>query len=69
MTALPELAADPRFGSTRERALNQVALKDLLQQRFVRQGVAHWLAAFAAAGVPPAAHARGHGITPCTGRR
>ena len=51
----PELAGDPRFASTRERAANQAALKDILEACFVRQPVAHWLAAFAAAGVPHSA--------------
>ncbi|MCA7083643.1 CoA transferase [Cupriavidus sp. DB3] len=52
---MPELAEDPRFATTRDRAANQVALKDLLEQRFARAGVDHWIAAFQAAGVP---HAR-----------
>ena len=50
----PELASDPRFASTRERAANQVALKAILEERFAGQGVAHWLAVFAEAGVPHA---------------
>jgi len=48
----PELATDPRFASTRERAANQVALKALLEERFARHAVDHWVATFAAAGVP-----------------
>ena len=52
---MPELAEDPRFATTRDRAANQVALKDLLERRFARAGVDHWIAAFQAAGVP---HAR-----------
>ncbi|KAA0180359.1 CaiB/BaiF CoA transferase family protein [Cupriavidus cauae] len=52
---MPELSEDPRFATTRDRAANQVALKDLLEQRFARAGVDHWIAAFQAAGVP---HAR-----------
>ncbi|AOY94773.1 carnitine dehydratase [Cupriavidus sp. USMAA2-4] len=55
VVGLPELAADPRFASTRERAQHQEALKDLLEVRFGEQGVEHWIAAFRAAGVP---HAR-----------
>jgi crotonobetainyl-CoA:carnitine CoA-transferase CaiB-like acyl-CoA transferase len=51
---MPELAADARFGSTRERAANQVALRELLESRFTREPVAHWIAVFAAAGVPHA---------------
>jgi crotonobetainyl-CoA:carnitine CoA-transferase CaiB-like acyl-CoA transferase len=52
--AMPELASDPRFGSTRERAANQSALRDLLEARFTQQTVAHWIAVFDAAGVPHA---------------
>lgn len=52
---LPALAADARFATTRDRAANQVALKVLLEERFAGAGVAHWIAAFNAAGVP---HAR-----------
>jgi crotonobetainyl-CoA:carnitine CoA-transferase CaiB-like acyl-CoA transferase len=52
--ALPELAADPRFATTSERAANQVALKELLETRFRTASAAHWLAVFAAAGVPHA---------------
>lgn len=50
----PELAADERFTSPTLRARHQAELKDLLEARFVQQGTAHWLAAFAAAGVPHA---------------
>ncbi|KJK25460.1 carnitine dehydratase [Burkholderiaceae bacterium 16] len=52
---LPALAADARFATTRDRAANQVALKVLLEERFAGAGVAHWITAFNAAGVP---HAR-----------
>ena len=55
VVAGPELAADPRFASTRERAANQVALKDILEERFSGKGVAHWLREFAKAGVPHSA--------------
>ena len=48
----PDLFADTRFATTQSRAANQVALKDLLEVEFARQGVDHWLAAFEAAGVP-----------------
>jgi crotonobetainyl-CoA:carnitine CoA-transferase CaiB-like acyl-CoA transferase len=51
---MPELATDARFGSTRERAANQVALKELLETRFTKQPVAHWLGVFERAGVPHA---------------
>ena len=52
--AMPELATDARFGSTRDRAANQVALKELLESRFTKQPVAHWLEVFERAGVPHA---------------
>lgn len=52
---LPDLPQDPRFLSTTDRALHQEALKDILEQVFTQQPVAHWIAAFNAAGVP---HAR-----------
>ena len=48
----PDLLADPRFKTTTLRAEHQVALKDLLEVEFARQGVDHWLAAFEKAGVP-----------------
>jgi len=52
--AMPELATDARFGSTRDRAANQVALKELLESRFTAQPAAHWLDVFERAGVPHA---------------
>ena len=52
--AMPELATDARFGSTRDRAANQVALKELLESRFTKHPVAHWLEVFERAGVPHA---------------
>ena len=52
---LPELPHDTRFSSTTLRAANQGVLKEILEAIFVRQPVAHWIAAFHAAGVP---HAR-----------
>ena len=54
VVGLPELASDARFGSTRERAANQVALRELLEARFTKRPAAEWLAAFKAAGVPHA---------------
>ncbi|WP_428685963.1 CaiB/BaiF CoA transferase family protein [Reyranella sp.] len=48
----PDLLADPRFATTQLRAANQVALKDLLEVEFAKNGVDHWLAAFEKAGVP-----------------
>jgi len=47
-----DLLADSRFASTRLRAQNQVALKQLLEVEFARHDVDHWIAAFAVAGVP-----------------
>lgn len=52
---MPELAQDPRFATTSDRAANQKELKALLEAHFTGAGVAHWIAAFNAAGVP---HAR-----------
>lgn len=52
---LPDLPQDPRFLSTTDRAQHQEVLKDILEQVFTQQPVAHWIAAFNAAGVP---HAR-----------
>lgn len=54
VVAMPELAGDARFGSTRDRAANQVALREILESRFTTQPAAHWLRAFEAAGVPHA---------------
>ena len=55
---LPVLAQDVRFLSTTDRARHQDALRQILEEVFTRQPVAHWIAAFAAAGVP---HARING--------
>ena len=54
LVGVPELESDPRFATTTLRAQNQVALKDLLEARFVREPVRHWLDLFAPAGVPSA---------------
>jgi len=54
VVAMPELAGDARFGSTRDRAANQAALREILETRFTTQPAAHWLRAFEAAGVPHA---------------
>jgi crotonobetainyl-CoA:carnitine CoA-transferase CaiB-like acyl-CoA transferase len=54
VVAMPELAADARFGSTRDRAANQVALRERLEARFTQEPASHWLRAFEAAGVPHA---------------
>jgi len=48
----PDLLDDPRFKTTLLRAEHQVALKDLLEVEFAKQGVDHWLSAFEKAGVP-----------------
>lgn len=52
---MEELSEDSRFQTTSDRALNQVALKGILEARFVHQSVDHWIAVFNDAGVP---HAR-----------
>jgi crotonobetainyl-CoA:carnitine CoA-transferase CaiB-like acyl-CoA transferase len=52
VVARPDLLDDPRFKTTQSRAEHQVALKDLLEVEFAKQGVDHWLAAFEKAGVP-----------------
>ena len=46
------LADDPRFLTPTLRARNQVALKEILERRFVERDVAHWIETFRAAGVP-----------------
>ncbi len=51
---LPQLAQDARFGSPTLRAQHQAELKDLLEARFATRDAAHWLAEFAAGGVPGA---------------
>ncbi|HMN20416.1 MAG TPA: CoA transferase [Ottowia sp.] len=50
-----ELAEDPRFLGTTDRAQHQDALKEILEAVFTQQPVDHWIAAFNRAGVP---HAR-----------
>ena len=54
VVGMPELANDPRFKSTLDRATNQAALKEVLDPVFAGQTAAHWLHAFEAAGVPHA---------------
>ena len=51
-TPMPTLLDDPRFSTPTLRAANQEALRELLEVRFTQETVSHWLAAFAAAGVP-----------------
>jgi crotonobetainyl-CoA:carnitine CoA-transferase CaiB-like acyl-CoA transferase len=52
VVAAPELADDPRFLGTADRARNQAALKVILEERFAQATAAQWLERFAAAGVP-----------------
>ncbi|MGE0310549.1 MAG: CaiB/BaiF CoA transferase family protein [Lautropia sp.] len=52
IVGLPALRDDARFKSPTLRAMHQVALRDLLEARFVERGASEWLARFAAAGVP-----------------
>jgi crotonobetainyl-CoA:carnitine CoA-transferase CaiB-like acyl-CoA transferase len=54
VVGLDELLDDERFGTPTLRARHQADLKALLDPHFARQPVAHWLAAFSAAGVPGA---------------
>ena len=48
----PDLAADPRFLTTTDRAANQTALKAILEKVFMTRPVADWLETFEARGVP-----------------
>ena len=48
----PELVDDERFADPAKRATNQDELRLLLEHIFACRRVEHWLAAFAAAGVP-----------------
>jgi len=49
---MPQLAEDPRFLTTADRAAHQGALKALLEERFATQPVDHWIDAFKEARVP-----------------
>lgn len=49
---MPALASDPRFESTALRAAHQDALREILEERFLLDGVDVWLARFRQAGVP-----------------
>ena len=49
---LPELKEDDRYLTPTLRAQNQEALRETLEAVFETQPVAHWLSAFAGAGVP-----------------
>lgn len=48
----PELALDKRFSSTRQRAIHQGALKEILEATFLSRPVDTWIEAFAGEGVP-----------------
>ena len=48
----PELADDARFTTTSDRAANQVALKELLEEKFASAAAEQWLERFNEAGVP-----------------
>jgi crotonobetainyl-CoA:carnitine CoA-transferase CaiB-like acyl-CoA transferase len=48
----PDLVADPRFLSVRDRAQNQAVLADILGAIFATRDAAEWLADFERAGVP-----------------
>ena len=52
---LPDLAQDPRFKSSKDRAANQLVLKELLEAEFCEMPVSFWIDTFDKAGVP---HAR-----------
>lgn len=52
---LPDLAQDPRFKSTKDRAAHQLELKELLEAEFSEMPVSFWIETFEKAGVP---HAR-----------
>lgn len=48
----PEWVEDKRFGTTTDRARNQVALRDMLEEAFATDDALEWLARFREAGVP-----------------
>ena len=52
VVALPALKLDERYLTPTSRAQNQEALRETLEAVFETEPVAHWLSAFAAAGVP-----------------
>jgi crotonobetainyl-CoA:carnitine CoA-transferase CaiB-like acyl-CoA transferase len=55
VVGMPQLADDPRFRSTLDRATHQAELKELLEARFREAPLAHWLGVFREAGVPHSA--------------
>ncbi len=48
----PDLAIDPRFLTTTDRAANQTVLKEILEKVFITRTVADWLETFENQGVP-----------------
>ncbi len=48
----PDLAVDPRFLTTTDRAANQTVLKEILEKVFITGTVADWLETFENRGVP-----------------
>src|SRR5690606_11298815 len=50
----PDLASDSRFSSTTDRAANQDALRNILEDIFAKHPPEVWLERFCAAGVPSA---------------
>ena len=48
----PDLAIDPRFLTTTDRAANQTVLKEILEKVFIIRTVADWLETFENRGVP-----------------
>src|SRR5690606_18936464 len=48
----PDLAKDPRFLRTTDRATHQAALREILEQIFSEHGPETWLERFRGAGVP-----------------
>ena len=48
----PDLAVDPRFLTTTDRAANQTALKAILEKVFITRPAADWLETFEKRGVP-----------------
>jgi len=49
---LPELLQDSKFATNSDRAANQDALKEKLEEVFVTKPATHWVAAFSDQGVP-----------------
>lgn len=49
---MPELAADPRFATNRQRVSEADALRPMLCARFATQPSSHWIAVLTRAGIP-----------------